>query len=383
MDTIKISYTVWAKHGDNLYCRVRQKGCKPLDVNLHTTDRNKAEAYVKLRQSELELYNSYILAGESVPEDVANKLLRRGSPVTQSATKSVVTTRQAMDKFELYLRRKGSREATVHSYLRQVRLTLEMDVPVTSYTRKYLHERLAIHDHCKSATRKIYSVSVREFVKFCVAEYDIDYKLLNDWPLVRVQEYTRPYWKMNEMYHIIEGVHCRDKAVEEQFKVFCWIMATAGTRQGETGALKWSDYRDGAITIRAEISKNRKSRVVPLDMRVCEMLERLPRNSSLIFDKIPPSQPGRFAILANAIRRSKMPPGGLHAFRQGVAKILYAKCTDITKVAALLGHSAQTSLKYYAEARQSEDLRQMVDQVYEQENMIPSTMDWLIKEGLI
>ena len=83
MNTLKISYTVWAKHGDNLYCRVRQRGEKPLDVNLHTKDRAQADAFVRLRQKELELYNSYILAGEPVPEDVARKLLRRGTPEIQ------------------------------------------------------------------------------------------------------------------------------------------------------------------------------------------------------------------------------------------------------------------------------------------------------------
>ena len=383
---LKISYTVWAKHADNLYCRVRERGKKPLDVNLHTKDRHVAEAFVRLRQRELELYNSYLLAGEAVPEDVERKLLRRDSPAIKQKGPSerVFTVRDALDSWETFLRRGGYRERTIATYTQSVRLTIPMDAKVSEVTKRSMQEWLAKHDHLSTATRKSYSVGCHEFAKHLISEYGAPRELMDEWNMIRVQETSKSHWTMSQMYHIIEdGVQCRDKVMEEQFKVYLWVMATAGLRQNECAQLRRSDYADGKVTVRAEVSKTRKERTVPLDMRVCEMIERMPKEGPMLFGCIPKSQGGRFSMLQRAIKRSGMPGGSLHQFRRSVARILYAKCTDITKVAALLGHSPQVSMKFYAEARQSEDLAELVKDAYSDEQMIPSALDAMIREGLI
>jgi integrase len=353
-----------------------------MDVNLHTTDKAKAETYVKLRRAELEIFNSYILAGEPVPAEVEKKLLRRGGMYTEQKV-AVPVLRTCLDQFEKELRRSGKRERTIETYLKSIRCTVPLDLTVADFTRNNVRDWMSAHDNCKTSTRKSYSVATREFAKYLINNYDLDPRILNDWPMVNVQQEEKGYWTLAQMYHIIEAIKCVDKKCEEAMKVFCWVMATCGSRQGETGMLRWSDFHDGTLTFRAETTKNNVTRRVPLDMRVAEMLLRLPRTGNLIFHDIPDSQAGRYAIVAKAVKRAKAPHGGLHTFRHSASMLHYSKCRDIKAVAQLLGHGESVALKYYQAARQAEELQHVVDKTFSDETMIPNTMDELVKAGLV
>ena len=385
MGPLKISYTYYAKYKDHLYCRVRQAGVKTFDVNLHTNDKAQAENFIRLRRAELDLYNRYVLAGEPVPEEVERKILRRGSPAIaqKGASEAVSLLTTAMDGWEQDLRLRGKREATISTYEKQVRLTIPEGATVADFTIDNVQAWLTKFASHKTSTKKAYSVSLREFGKFLVRHHGVAPAVLDNWPMTKVLQEERGYWTMQEMRAIIEAIECKDKQCEEAMKAYCWVMATTGSRQGETGLLRWSDFRDGALTYRAETTKNNVTRRVPLEMRVCEMLLRLPRRGTLIFEAIPPSQAGRYAILARAVRKAKMPHGGLHTFRHSASMLLYSKCKDIKAAAQLLGHSESVALKYYQASRQSDELRKVVDKAFSDENMIPSTLDLMIDEGLI
>lgn len=385
MGPLKISYSYYAKYKDHLYCRVRQAGVKTFDVNLHTTDRAQAETFIRLRRAELDLYNRYVLAGETVPEDVANKLLRRGSPAIAqkgpSEAVSLLTT--AMDGWEQDMRLRGKREATMSTYEKQVRLTIPEGSTVSDFTIENVQAWLTKFASRKTSTKKAYSVSLREFGKYLVRHHGLAATVLDNWPMTKVMQEERGFWTLQEMRSIIEAIKCKDKKCEAAMKAFCWVMATCGSRQGETGLLKWSDFRDGALTYRAETTKNNVTRRVPLDMRVCEMLLQLPRRGALIFGAIPPTQAGRYSIVAKAVRRAGAPHGGLHTFRHSASMLLYAKSRDIKAVAQLLGHSESVALKYYQASRQSDELRKVVDKAFSDDTSIPSTMDRMIEDGLI
>lgn len=384
MDTLKISYSIWRKHGDNLYCRVRQAGVKPLDINLHTTDRNQAEAFCKLRRSELDLYNSYILSGETVPDDVANKLLRRGTPAMDSRKSGpVVTTVKALDAWQSYLRRIGKRTRTVELYRAEVSRTVPADVPVSSYTRKSLQQYLAKHDGLRPASRKLYSVSLREFVKYCVTEYNLDRALLDGWPRTRIQTEEKGYWTMQQLAKIISCVQCKSPDVEKCYKVYLWFLTVTGCRQGEGGLVEWRDIKDGIVTIRAENTKGNKTRRIPLDYRVLDMIYKLPKKGKLVFADISPIQQGRYAVLKNAIKRAGVPAGGLHIIRHSTSMMAYSKTEDLKGTAEMLGHSPAVALQYYQSARQPEKLRELVDRTFGDEILIPNAMDDLIENGLI
>ena len=382
MQLLKISYTVWKKHGDNLYCRVRQPGVKPLDVNLHTTDKVKAEAFIKLRRSELEMYNSYILAGETVPEDVANKLLRRGAPAVGAG--QAVSTQKAMDSWEAYLRRIGRREATISSYIKNVRLTIPADAPVSSYTRKSIQQYLATHDALKPASRKMYSVCVREFLKFCISEYGIDRGLLDSWQKVRVEQIERNYLTIQQVAKVIKNVKCMDKDAETCYKAWFWFLFSTGCRQREGGLVEWTDIVDGSVVFRSENTKTNHTRRVPLESRVLDMINRLPRKGKLVFADIADSQPGRYSVFAKAVKRAgDIPKSGLHTLRHSASMYLYAHCSDIKLVSQMLGHSPEVALRYYQASREADQLRDVVDKSLGSEILLPDNMDELIDAGLI
>ena len=385
-NTLKISYTTYIKNPSRpsarYYARVREHG-KVRDIDLGTKVKAVAEAWIALRRDELKRYNAYILCGEEVPEDLSNKLVRVSTIAQKGTSKAVLTLTKAIDEFELDCRRRGLRERTVMAYVRNLRQLIPSEATLTDFTRDNVLKWLAAYDHLKSATRKFYSVSLRELAKFLVSRYELDPRILTNWVMTKVETAERGYWKLNEIYHIIEAVECRDKVMEAQIKVYFWLMATAGSRQGETALIRWSDIKDGCVTFRAEITKSGKTRTVPLDMRVLDMLERMPHEGELVFSAIPNSQAGRFSILSKAIKKSGMPVGGLHTFRHSASMYLYAHCQDLKAVSQLLGHSPETAMKYYQASRQADELRAMVDSAYAEENMIPNAMDELIKAGLV
>lgn len=382
VEPVRITISVYCKNprlpNPSYYARVRQNG-KTKDIHLHTKDRSVAEAWVKLRRKEVEQYNAYVTCGEEPPAGLLSKL----EFAQKGTSKAVLTLTKAIDEFELDCRRRGLRERTVMAYMRNLRQIVPTDASFADFTRDNVLKWLAAYDHLKSNTRKFYSVSLRELAKFLIARYDLDPRILTNWVMTKVETAERGYWRLNEIYHIIEAVECRDKVMEAQIKVYFWLMATAGSRQGETALIRWSDIKDGCVTFRAEITKSGKTRTVPLDMRVLDMLERMPHEGELVFSAIPNSQAGRFSILSKAIAKSHMPKGGLHTFRHSASMYLYAHCQDLKAVSQLLGHSPETAMKYYQASRQADELRAMVDSAYAEENMIPNAMDELIKAGLV
>lgn len=389
MRTLKVSYSCYVKNKNrpsaHYYARIREHG-KVKDIDLNTKERSIAEAWVRLRRSELERFNEYILCGEEPPEELANKIVRVSTPIIaqKGTSKAVLTLTKAIDEFELDCRRRGLRERTVMAYVRNLRQIVPTDATFADFTRDNVLKWLAKYDQLKSATRKFYSISLRELAKFLVSRYDLDPRILTNWVRTKVESHEKGYWTMNQIYHIIEAVRSQNIYCEAQFKAFCWVMASCGSRQGETGLLKWSDLKDdGCVVFRAENTKSGHTRTVPLDRRVFEMLARLPHRSDLIFSDIPQSQAGRYSILAKAIKRSNMPKGGLHTFRHSASMYLYAHCQDLKAVSQMLGHSPETAMKYYQASREPDELRNIVQAAYANEVMIPSTMDELIKAGLV
>lgn len=383
MEPLKISLCVYLKNARRpnatYYARMRKDG-KTTDIPLNTKERGVADAWVRLRRSEIQRYNDYCLVGEEPPSDLLSKLPLSG---VRKAQKATISLRECSYSWEAEMRRRGLRERTIGAYMKNIRLTVPLDDPLSSFTKDNVRLWMAKHDSLKSATRKHYSVSLREFAKYLVDFHDLDPRIVSGWPMTKVEHVEKGFWKMNEIYHIIEAVECKDKACEQQMKAYLWLMATAGSRQRETALLKWTDFRDGCMTYRAENTKNNKTKVVPLDMRIQDMITKLPRENEFIFSAIPNSQAGRYSILARAVKKSGMPSGNLHKLRHSACMYLYAHCKDIKAVAQILGQNPETSMVYYVKARQADELKTTIESAYSGETMIPNAMDDLIKAGLI
>ena len=385
---LKVSYSLWQKNknrGDDTYwCRVREKGHTPLDVNLHTKNKAQAEAFIMLRKHEVELYNAQLLAGESAD---ASKILRRGTTKTPLSrnSKPVSTLRVCLDQWEADLRRRGFSSRTIRTYTTNVSYMLkDLNLSVPTLTPETVRRQTTEHDQLKASTRRCYFMSYREFLKYAVKHYGISADVLEEIPKIHQTQTDRPYWTMNEIRRIIDNVHCKSKLVEDCYKAYYWLMATSGARQGEAGALEWDDIsNDGVITFRASTTKGNKSRRVPLEWRILEMINRLPRRGKKVFHDIHETQPMRFHILAKAIKAAGVRAGGLHTFRHSASMYLYAHTADIKATAELLGHSAVTALQYYQSSRSPDQLRDIVSKAFEDSNQLPSPMDRLIEADLL
>lgn len=385
---LKISYSSYLKNpkrpSAHYYARVRQGG-KVRDIDLHTQDKAMADAWVRLRRSELERYNEYVLVGEEVPDELVNKIVRVDDSFSspEKALAPSVTVRTAADEWEKHLRRKGRSEGTIFTYMRALRNCLDMNMLVENITAEVLKDSLAKHDKLKAASRKSYCVSVREFTKFLVKEYGLDRDLIDSFEFVQVRQEEKSYWTMQQMRQVIDNIRCMDPDVERCYKAWCWLMATTGARQGESALIEWSDIRGRLLTIRAENTKTNKTRTVPLSLGVLDLINRLPRKSKYVFADLADSQPGRYEVIVRAVRRAKVPHGALHTFRHSASMYLYSKIPDIKLVAQILGHSATTSIIWYQRTREAQQVADVVNKIYDEEQNLPSIMDQYIEAGLV
>lgn len=382
---LRISYTPWQKHKDRgdktWYCRVRERGQSVFDVNLHTDNKAQAEAFVMLRQRELELFNAQILAGE--PADPSKVLRKATSKIAQKGPSEAVSVREAVDAWEKQLRRSGKRETTISTYMRALRNCLDYSLPLSAINERILNDGLRKHDGLKSATRKSYSVTVREWTKFICKEYGLNRDLVDCFTFVKVQTAEKGFWTMNEMRRLIECIECRSESTTKCYQAWCWLMASTGARQGEASMVEWSDLRDGAITYRAETTKNNKSRTVPLTIGVLSLINNLPRVGKKIFAYLAPTQSGRYSVVQKAIKKAGIPSGSLHTFRHSASMYLYSKISDIKLVSQILGHSAQTALTYYQKTREVDKVSDAVQQAYSDEHDLPSLMDWFVEHDML
>ena len=403
MEQLQVRYTVYIKNPSrpsaHYYARVRQKGQPLFDVDLKTKDRAQAEAWLRLRRSEIDNVNARILLGEPVPEEVMRSLvLWQNRHCGPREVKKIPTIREVADEFEKHLRRTGRRETTVATYLRAVKALLSpiFSNPITTLTEDEILARMAAFDGRKANTRKNYSVTLHELVKFAVDRYGLPAKLERSVPMVKVNQVDRTHWDMMEMRAIIDNVSCKDPVQEAQYKAYFWLLATAGSRQGESAALLWSDLKAGVVTFRASVTKTRTERRVPLFYHVNAMILALrrPDHGQLIFDRLP-SQAAKHKVLTKAIARAnskrdalhQIPMGGLHTFRHSVSVLLYrdrdGQRPDLKAICSMMGHSASVALTYYQNSRQTEEVAEMVYDIYSNEQGMRGPMDDLVEAGLI
>lgn len=387
-NTLKISYSCYIKNpkrpSAHYYGRIREAG-KTVDIDLKTKVKAVAEAWVALRRSEVERYNQYVLVGEEPPKDLEEKLLRTTMPVIaqKGASEPVSLLGVCLPAWETELRRVGRREKTVAAYTRALRVIVPKEATTADMTVDKQRMWLGAFDARKSATRRFYSVTLREFSKYCAKYYGTSREPVDDFVHVKVEHVEKTWLTMTQIYHLINAVETKDKVRERVAKAYYWTLATTGCRQGEGYELRWSDLSDdNVLTFRAETTKTGQSRRVPLDWRIARLIRRLPHEGSRIFAAMPKSQAGRFRILQRAAEKANLPHVGLHTLRHSASMLIYSKTSDIKAAAELLGHQETTALHYYQASRQADQLRETVDTAFSDEHMMPTPIDELVDAGL-
>jgi len=282
------------------------------------------------------------------------------------SSEAVMTLRDCQSRWEAVRRLEGKREATLATYGRALRNMLDPDMPLTAFTQEKVKAILEARAGLKPATRRFYVNALRSFIRFIGKEYGV--RGLEDiLPNISVDESDKVYWTPNDMALIILEIDAGDAEKTLQYRQYFTLMSQVGSRQGETGALRWKDIFDdghgnGCVRFVGSVVKTRVQREVPIGFELWAELEaRRGDPDGLVFDKISSCQATRYYYLQKALRKLGL-KGRLHTWRHSVALALYSKTKDIKACAQLLGHSPNTSMRYYLAARSLEELRELMDQ---------------------
>ena len=337
---------------------VRQDGRKKY-VPLNTTDKAVAERWLTEQRYRYDKYR----AGELGEDEI---ITADGTPaIAQKGPSGAVSGKGdkldgVIDKWERDMRLVGQREATIAAYTRTCRMLLDTSVILNHLTADMFKDALAAHAECKPATRRFYSNCLKALAAYLEEEKGLR-GLRKGLPNVKADPTVRPVFSQDQMIAIISNVRCRDKVCEKQFRLYLSIMATVGCRQGELYELDWSDFQGDRLRFRAEKTKGRKERIVPIPEHLTKELMEMDRLRGRIFDAIPPSQGARDKMLRRAMSRAGIRAGSLHSFRKGVVEILMARCHDPKLVTQVTGHSPVTMVRYYQADRDMDRLKELVD----------------------
>ena len=361
----KISYSIVLKNASRKsakwYGRIRQNGRE----RLVPISQVKAEAERWLRRVQLAYDEACDLEEhhEPIPPEITEAILTVDStPVIarKRGSEGVLSLREAVDRWEAKMRLEGKSERTIANYMRICKEIFDLSLPVTALNKDLIDKIMASKAHLKSASRRHVAEMLKVLVKFCMEEYALPGSTLMAIPIIKAIHEERPCWTREEMQRIIAEIEHQNESVQEQFKLYCTMLAAIGCRQGEGALVRWEDYKDGCITFRATTTKSRTARTVPVPFSVQKGLAKWLRPSGLIFDLIPTTQSGRYTILKRALDKLGL-PGSLHTFRHSVSTLLYKSSNDIKACSQILGHGPQVALAYYQQTRGAEELRKIVD----------------------
>jgi len=174
-------------------------------------------------------------------------------------------------------------------------------------------------------------------------------------PCARIPKFPESTGRLRYLDHseikrfleVLDGYGVNVSALLLKFLLF------TGLRLGETKRLKWEDFSaDGAIHIRMENAKSKKSRYVQLNSMAKDVLENLEqlRVNPYIF---PGLKPGSHIInpkkLFNTVKaKAQLDDVCIHTLRHTFATLSIAAGTDLYVVQSQLGHANYKTTQRYA-----------------------------------
>lgn len=343
----KISYTIVKKNkypNAPWYVRKRETGCKPVDVNLETTDQKVAET---------ELMRVKVAASEGSTDPLGALSVRR-----KWASEPVSKAGGVLDGWETWMAVRGFREQSITKYTRAVRMLLK-GMSVSDLTPDTVRNIMAGTVNLKANTRRGYADSLHRLFDYLNRP-----DLAECLPKIKTEVSDKPVWTRYEMEEIIMCVSTKSAARTEQYRQYFGMMAAIGCRQGECYQLRWQDLDEdtGVVHFRAETTKSRKERFCPLPTELWADLEvRRGKPEESLWPDIGRDQATRYEALSYAIKKAGVRKGGLHTFRHSVSTILYRESKDVKLVSKLLGHSPQIAMTYYVHGQSIDEMRELID----------------------
>jgi integrase len=139
-----------------------------------------------------------------------------------------------------------------------------------------------------------------------------------------------------------------------RMSAYLQLLKETGMRSGEAcGLLKWTDIDLEQRSIRITPEKNSNPRILPLSIKLINMLNNLPKNENTVFGTNADLMRRNFAKkrkrIAAKLKNTRFNQITFHTFRHWKATMEYYKTRDILHVKEILGHKSLNSTMMYTQ----------------------------------
>jgi site-specific recombinase XerD len=206
----------------------------------------------------------------------------------------------------------------------------------------------------KASTVATYRSKLNRFCDWLKARGEIEMNPFSAMPYPRVEYEDRKYLERSQVERVLAtvalGTLWRDRLVRRRNAALFAVLLYTGVRKGELLGLRVMDLDLNRLelTVRAETSKSRMRRVVPINATLCVALEdyfgerqRRGFQCEYVFTSGQADRPFTaegLKHLVNQVRRLSGVQFHLHQFRHTFAVNLLNRGGDIAKLKQLLGH---------------------------------------------
>ena len=264
----------------------------------------------------------------------------------QAAHSAVVTVADALGRYEDFVVKPAARAVSRRERMASLRKAVEPfnDLPVASLKRGAIVSRLdEIQTTRGPIARNRAQSEIRHWLGW-LRDRDIVASIELDRVKKAVQERARERVLTDAELTVLMG----ETTDRTPFSDIIRVLLHTGMRRGEAASLQPRDldFNAATIRVRAEVSKTRQSRLIPMDEAIeptlRERAERVGRDGYIFGDGSDYRRPfsgwgKRVAALVKAMPEGE--PWTLHDIRRTVATRLYEAGTDVLTVEDLLGHT--------------------------------------------
>ena len=165
-------------------------------------------------------------------------------------------------------------------------------------------------------------------------------------------------------------------ATDDRYRVVVLLASEAGLRAGEIRGLRWTDLKDGQITVRRALDngtneviapKHNRTRTVPLSPRLVAALARLPKLGIWVVSRLDGESLGYYGMceavvglyLAAGVAK---PPKPIHCLRHSFGTVM-AKKAPLGTLRMLMGHAEVTTTMRYVDVSE-DDKRDAIATVF-------------------
>lgn len=150
----------------------------------------------------------------------------------------------------------------------------------------------------------------------------------------------------NEIDQLIAGT-------SKRVSTYLQLLKETGMRCGEASQLKWTDIDFENRSVRITPEKGSNPRMLPISIKLIEMLNTIPKTSESIFgvnqDLMRRNYSKQRKAIAFKLKNPRIKQITFHTFRHWKATMEYYKTRDILHVKEVLGHKSLNNTMLYTQ----------------------------------